>query len=81
MKIFVAGATGAVGLPLVRALCTLGHQVIGMTRAGPGVDRLRELGVSPPPLMHLNRKRFAMRVSTDALGRIRSAGHISGPVL
>lgn len=44
MKIFVAGATGAVGLPLVRQLCTLGHQVVGMTRAGPGVDRLRELG-------------------------------------
>jgi nucleoside-diphosphate-sugar epimerase len=44
MKIFVAGATGAVGLPLVRALCTLGHQVTGMTRRGPGIDRLRELG-------------------------------------
>jgi nucleoside-diphosphate-sugar epimerase len=47
MKIFVAGATGAVGLPLVRALCTLGHQVTGMTRAGRGVDRLRELGAAP----------------------------------
>lgn len=47
MKIFVAGATGAVGLPLVRALCTLGHQVTGMTRAGRGVDRLRELGAMP----------------------------------
>jgi nucleoside-diphosphate-sugar epimerase len=46
MKIFVAGATGAVGLPLVRALSTLGHRVTGMTRAGPGVDRLRELGVT-----------------------------------
>jgi len=46
MKIFVAGATGAVGLPLVRQLCTLGHRVVGMTRAGPGVDRLRELGAS-----------------------------------
>ena len=44
MKIFVAGATGAVGLPLVRVLCALGHQVAGMTRAGAGVDRLRELG-------------------------------------
>jgi hypothetical protein len=40
MKIFVAGA---VGLPLVRPLCTLGHQATGMTRADPGVDRLREL--------------------------------------
>jgi nucleoside-diphosphate-sugar epimerase len=46
MNIFVAGATGAVGLPLVRALCTLGHQVTGMTRAGRGSDRLRELGVA-----------------------------------
>src|SRR3546814_8735976 len=44
MKIFIAGATGAVGLPLVRALCTLGHEVTGMTRTGPGVDRLREVG-------------------------------------
>lgn len=44
MKIFIAGATGAVGLPLVRALATLGHQVTGMTRPGPGADRLRELG-------------------------------------
>jgi nucleoside-diphosphate-sugar epimerase len=44
MKIFVAGATGAIGLPLVRALCTQGHQVTGMTRAGTGVDRLREVG-------------------------------------
>lgn len=46
MKIFVAGATGALGLPLVRTLCALGHEVTGMTRGGPGVDRLRELGAS-----------------------------------
>lgn len=46
MKIFVAGATGAVGLPLVRALRTLGHELTGMTRGGPGVDRLREVGAS-----------------------------------
>jgi nucleoside-diphosphate-sugar epimerase len=44
MRVFIAGATGAIGLPLARALRTLGHPVIGMTRAGPGVDRLRELG-------------------------------------
>jgi nucleoside-diphosphate-sugar epimerase len=46
MKIFIAGATGAVGLPLVRQLCTLGHEVVGMTRGGAGIDRLRELGAS-----------------------------------
>ena len=44
MKIFVAGATGAIGLPLVRALCTGGHDVIGMTRSKRGIDRLREVG-------------------------------------
>ncbi|WP_265918798.1 NAD-dependent epimerase/dehydratase family protein [Cupriavidus nantongensis] len=44
MKIFVAGATGAIGLPLVRVLRALGHDVTGMTRAGTGADRLRELG-------------------------------------
>jgi nucleoside-diphosphate-sugar epimerase len=44
MRVFIAGATGAVGMPLARALRTLGHQVIGMTRAGTGIDRLRELG-------------------------------------
>lgn len=44
MRIFIAGATGAVGLPLVRTLCTLGHDVIGMTRSGSGIDRLREVG-------------------------------------
>jgi nucleoside-diphosphate-sugar epimerase len=46
MKIFVAGATGAIGQPLVRALCALGHKVTGMTRTERGVDRLRELGAA-----------------------------------
>jgi nucleoside-diphosphate-sugar epimerase len=45
MRVFIAGATGAIGLPLARALCTRGDHVIGMTRAGKSVDRLRELGV------------------------------------
>jgi 2-alkyl-3-oxoalkanoate reductase len=47
MKIFVAGATGAIGLPLVRVLCTLGHEVTGMTRGKRRIDSLRELGAEP----------------------------------
>ncbi|WP_042876388.1 NAD-dependent epimerase/dehydratase family protein [Cupriavidus necator] len=46
MKIFVAGATGAIGLPLVRVLRALNHEVTGMTRAGAGADRLREIGAT-----------------------------------
>lgn len=32
MRVFVAGATGTMGRPLVRALVARGHEVIGMTR-------------------------------------------------
>ncbi|UAN38278.1 NAD-dependent epimerase/dehydratase family protein [Enterobacter asburiae] len=44
MRILLAGATGTIGLPLVRVLRTLGHTVAGMTRKGKGIDLLRELG-------------------------------------
>lgn len=47
MKILVAGATGVVGTPLVRVLCAAGHEVIGITRAGAGVDTLRGIGAKP----------------------------------
>lgn len=46
MKIFVAGATGVIGMPLVRALVALGHEVTGMTRAGRGENALKEVGAS-----------------------------------
>lgn len=32
MRVFVAGATGTMGRPLVRALAARGHEVVGMTR-------------------------------------------------
>ena len=31
MKVLVAGATGAIGRPLVSALMAAGHEVIGMS--------------------------------------------------
>jgi nucleoside-diphosphate-sugar epimerase len=47
MKIFVAGATGAVGRPLVRQLVERGHEVTGMTRSESKQELLRELGARP----------------------------------
>jgi 2-alkyl-3-oxoalkanoate reductase len=44
MKIFIAGASGAIGLPLVRRLAEAGHDVVGSTRGGPGAARIREAG-------------------------------------
>src|SRR5688500_3660895 len=47
MKVFVAGATGALGKQLVPQLVTAGHDVVGMTRSERKVDLLRELGAEP----------------------------------
>lgn len=47
MKIFIAGATGAVGHPLSRLLVADGHQVTGTTRKPNRAADLRALGVEP----------------------------------
>jgi nucleoside-diphosphate-sugar epimerase len=47
MKVFVAGATGALGRPLIKQLVERGHEVTGMTRSESKTDILRELGARP----------------------------------
>jgi nucleoside-diphosphate-sugar epimerase len=47
MRIFVAGATGAVGKRLVPALVTAGHDVVGTTRSAGKADQIREAGAEP----------------------------------
>ena len=47
MKILLAGASGAIGLPLARQLIARDHQVIGLTRSRPGADRVAALGARP----------------------------------
>lgn len=47
MKVFVAGASGAVGRPLVRLLAEAGHEVAGMTRSTRGADAIRAAGGEP----------------------------------
>ena len=47
MRIFVAGATGAMGKQLVPRLVTAGHQVTGMTRTEAKQNALRALGAEP----------------------------------
>ena len=47
MKILVAGATGAVGKPLVPRLVARGHDVVGMTRSPSKQGAVRALGAEP----------------------------------
>jgi nucleoside-diphosphate-sugar epimerase len=47
MRVFVAGASGTIGIPLVRALVGAGHQVTALTRTADKQDGLRRLGATP----------------------------------
>lgn len=47
MRVFVAGATGAIGTLLVPQLVSAGHQVAGMTRRESKAAELRQLGAEP----------------------------------
>jgi 2-alkyl-3-oxoalkanoate reductase len=47
MRVFVAGATGALGTQLVPQLVARGHEVVGMTSSASKQDLVRSLGARP----------------------------------
>lgn len=47
MRVFVAGATGALGRPLVRLLVEQGHCVVGLTRSPSKRQLIESLGAEP----------------------------------
>ena len=63
MKIFLAGATGAIGKPLIRQLKEHGHEVIGTTRSQAKAGELRDLGAEPVILDALDRDAVIAAVS------------------
>src|SRR5260370_25816300 len=63
MKVFGAGATGAIGRPLVANLTANGHQVVGTTKSERGRAQLVELGATPVILDALNGE--AVRVAIE----------------
>ncbi len=64
MKVLLAGASGALGVPLTRLLIRHGHQVLGLTRSEAGARRLQALGATP--------------VVADALDRPALLGAVDG---
>ncbi|HEU5049542.1 MAG TPA: NAD(P)-dependent oxidoreductase [Gemmatimonadales bacterium] len=63
MRIFIAGATGAIGRRLVPALIGRGHRVTGMTRSRAGADALEELGAEPVVADALDREQTLRAVA------------------
>ena len=47
MRVFVAGASGAIGTRLVPQLIDLGHEVIGTSTSPGNAERVRSLGAEP----------------------------------
>lgn len=47
MRVFVAGATGVIGVRLVPILVAAGHEVTGMTRSPEKAEALRRAGAEP----------------------------------
>jgi nucleoside-diphosphate-sugar epimerase len=66
MRMFVAGATGAIGRQLVPRLVAAGHEVHGMTRSESKQAMVRELGAVPVVADALDPDRVA-----EAVGRAR----------
>jgi nucleoside-diphosphate-sugar epimerase len=66
MRVFVAGATGAIGKQLVPRLVAAGHEVHGMTRSESKQAMLRDLGAVPVVADALDPEQVA-----EAVGRAR----------
>src|SRR5215207_7281306 len=66
MRVFVAGATGAIGKQLVPRLVAAGHEVHGMTRSESKQAMLHELGAVPVVVDALDPDQVA-----EAVGRAR----------
>ncbi|GAA4717197.1 NAD(P)-dependent oxidoreductase [Pedococcus ginsenosidimutans] len=64
MKVFVAGATGAIGRQLVPRLVAAGHEVVAMTRDAAKQDALRGLGARPVVADALHAEQVAEAVGT-----------------
>jgi nucleoside-diphosphate-sugar epimerase len=64
MRVFVAGATGAVGSRLVPLLVSAGHSVVGLTRTPAKADAIRRCGAEAAVGDALNRAAVVAAVAS-----------------
>jgi nucleoside-diphosphate-sugar epimerase len=63
MRIFLAGATGAIGKQLVPRLVAAGHDVVGTTRSQSRQDAIRQMGATPAVVDALDADQVAEAVA------------------
>jgi nucleoside-diphosphate-sugar epimerase len=76
MRVFVAGATGEIGMRLVPQLLERGHDVIGSSRSSEKAERLRALGAEPVVLDVLDAaavREAVVRARPDAIAHEATA--------
>jgi nucleoside-diphosphate-sugar epimerase len=70
MRVFIAGASGAIGTRLVPQLVDRGHEVIGSSRSPEKAEHIRSLGAEPVALDLLDRaavRRVVLDAAPDAI--------------
>jgi 2-alkyl-3-oxoalkanoate reductase len=70
MRVFVAGASGAIGTRLVPQLVERGHEVIGSSRSPEKAEQIRTLGAAPVALDLLDPaavRRVVLEAAPDAI--------------
>jgi 2-alkyl-3-oxoalkanoate reductase len=81
MKIFLAGATGALGRALVPQLVAQGHEVVGMTRSASKQDLVRSMGARPVVADALDPDAVAQAVaSAEPEAIVHELTALSGPM-
>jgi nucleoside-diphosphate-sugar epimerase len=74
MRIFVAGATGAIGKYAVSALVAAGHEVTALARTDTKAEQLRQQGAKPASISLFDREGLATQFKgQDAVANLTSA--------
>ncbi len=77
MKVFLAGATGAIGRRLVILLRRAGHDVVGTTRSETKAAALQALGAVPALVDVYDADRLKLAVYAVQSGRDHPSAHRS----
>ena len=78
MRVFVAGATGAIGQYLIPSLVADGHEVTGTTRSPSKAGQLENAGATPAVVDGLDRQAVLERGPGRAAGRHRAPDDRAG---